>query len=315
MPDQLDPVQLADAVHRSAARYAAAHRAGNDGVWELRQRDNSVYASERTRELLGALPGTLVTGKWWLERIHPDDREPLLAMIQEALRRPGVPVALEYRVGSAAEGYRWMMSRALGVAGADGTVDRVVGALSDIDRRRSLEERLRYSALHDALTGLANRVHLNDRLADALAGLAAGTVTSIGLIFVDLDDFKEINYRFGHLAGDELLATVAERLRRAGREEDTPARFGGDEFAVLVLDADPTELRRVAERIRDALAAPVEVEGTEVRVTASIGVAGAPERYEDSRDLMRAADAAMYRAKADGGGQIAVLDGPGAADR
>lgn len=302
----LDRQELTDAVHRSEARYAAASRAGNDGVWEYRDRDGSVYASERTRELLGALPGTVVTSSWWLGRIHPDDREPLLALIQETLRTPAAPVAMEYRIGSPSEGYRWMLSRAVGVAGPDGTVERVVGAVTDIDRRRSLEERLRYSALHDALTGLANRAHLNDRLADALAGLSAGTVSTVGLLFFDLDDFKEVNDRFGHLAGDDLLREVAGRLGAAVRDGDTPARFGGDEFAVLVLDATAEELHKVAERVRDAVAVPLAVEGTAVTVTASIGVAGPPHRFDDARDLLRYADAAMYRAKAAGRGQIAT---------
>ena len=307
----LDREEMASSVRRREARYAAASQAVNDGLWEYRRSDGSLYTSERTRELLGALPGSVVTPEWWLERAHPDDRNALRAMLSESVRRPSAPIALEYRVGSAEEGYRWMMSRGLGILGPDGRLDRVVGSLSDIDRRRSLEERLRYSALHDALTGLANRIQLNDRVAGALAAWSAQEVASIGVIFLDLDDFKAVNDRFGHLAGDELLREVGRRLDKAVRDGDTAARFGGDEFAVLVLDSTDQELLGVAERIRDSIAEPIELAGELVLVTASIGVATSPGPDARPQDLLHAADIAMYRAKASGRGQVCVVDGAG----
>ncbi len=305
----LDHDELSAALRRRESRYAAATRAGNDGLWEYRPSDGSLYADERTRELLGALPGSNVTAEWWLDRTHPDDRRALSAMLREVGYQQGVPVALEYRVGSAEEGYRWLMTRGLGLTGPDGGVDRMVGSLSDIDRRRSHEERLRYSALHDALTGLANRIQLADRVDDALAALSSGEITSVGMVFFDLDDFKVVNDRFGHLAGDELLREVGRRLGRTVRDGDTAARFGGDEFAVLVVDASDLELLGVAERIRDAVAEPFELEGHPISVTASIGVVGTRGTGDGVPDLVRTSDVAMYRAKAAGRGQICVVDG------
>lgn len=304
----LDHDELSAELRRRESRYAAATRAGNDGLWEYRASDGSVYADERARELLGALPGSHVTADWWVDRAHPDDRRALMSMMREAAFRQGSPVALEFRVGSAEEGYRWLITRGLGLAGPDGGIERMVGSLSDIDRRRSHEERLRYSALHDPLTGLANRIQLNDRLEDATAARSAGEITAVGMVFFDLDDFKVVNDRFGHLAGDELLREVGRRLGRTVRDGDTAARFGGDEFAVLVVDATDQELLGVAERIRDAVAEPVELEGRTITVTASIGVAGTHGTGDDLRDLVRASDVAMYRAKAAGRGQICVVD-------
>lgn len=305
----LDHDELAAALRVREARYAAATRAGNDGLWEYRPSDGSLYVDERTREILGALPGSNVTAEWWLERTHPDDRRALTSMLREAGYRQGTPAALEYRVGSAAEGYRWLMTRGLCLTGPDGTIDRMVGSLSDIDRRRSHEERLRYSALHDGLTGLANRMQLADRVADAMAARSSGEIASVGMVFFDLDGFKDVNDRFGHLAGDELLREVGRRLGRAVRDGDTAARFGGDEFAVLVIDATDQELIGVAERIRDAVAEPIELEGQTIMVTASIGVAGTRGPDDGLLDLVRASDIAMYRAKATGPGSICVFDG------
>ena len=304
----LDHDELSAALRRREARYAAATRAGNDGLWEFRMSDGSLYADERTRELLGALPGSHVTADWCMERAHPDDRRALAAMLRDTGYQHGVPIALEFRVGSAEEGYRWLMTRGLGLTGPDGGIERIVGSLSDIDRRRSHEERLRYSALHDALTGLANRIQLDDRVEDARSARSAGEITAVGMVFFDLDDFKVVNDRFGHLAGDELLREVGHRLGRAVRDGDTAARFGGDEFAVLVVDATDQELLGVAERIRDAVADPFELDGHTIRLTASIGVAGTRGAEDGVRDLVRASDVAMYRAKASGRGQICVVD-------
>jgi diguanylate cyclase (GGDEF)-like protein len=161
--------------------------------------------------------------------------------------------------------------------------------------------------LHDPLTGLANRELLMDRLDQALSRTArAGTSTVV--LFCDLDRFKEVNDSLGHETGDQVLMTVAERLRKAVRPTDTVARLGGDEFVVvaegLVTDADQ---RRLADRVRVALARPTRVGAHIVPTGASIGVAvSRPE--DDARSLLREADAAMYRAKARGRGRFDAGD-------
>jgi diguanylate cyclase (GGDEF)-like protein/PAS domain S-box-containing protein len=178
----------------------------------------------------------------------------------------------------------------------------------DVTARRAMEERLRHEALHDPLTGLANRRLLLERLSAALErGRRRGGGTA--LLFLDLDRFKLVNDSLGHPVGDRLLVAVAERLRAAAGPGDTVARFGGDEFAVL-LDGAPgadAALRR-GEAIQRALSSPVGLDGFEVFTSASIGVAVAGAQADGPEALLRGADAAMYRAKLQGPGRCEVYD-------
>jgi diguanylate cyclase (GGDEF)-like protein len=153
-------------------------------------------------------------------------------------------------------------------------------------------------AFHDALTGLPNRYHLLDR-----AGQAVGGAGSVALLLLDLDGFKHVNDSAGHHAGDALLRSVGDRLRQTVRDDDVVARLGGDEFAVLLTgNPDAGTATAIAERIHDRLCAPHPVDGGSVTVGGSVGVALFPQDGADVDDLMRAADAAMYRAKRHGGG-------------
>ncbi|HET7583877.1 MAG TPA: EAL domain-containing protein [Gemmatimonadaceae bacterium] len=174
------------------------------------------------------------------------------------------------------------------------------------DENRALEAKLVYQAFHDSLTGLANRALFRDRVEHALARAARGE--RIAILLLDLDDFKAVNDTSGHVEGDRLLATIAGRLTRASRGCDTVARIGGDEFAVLLegLKRDDDAMI-VVERITEAMHVPVALQGRELSVSASIGVAYA--RPEDGVDeLLRNADVAMYRAKDDGKGRHAVFE-------
>jgi diguanylate cyclase (GGDEF)-like protein/PAS domain S-box-containing protein len=178
----------------------------------------------------------------------------------------------------------------------------------DVTARRAMEERLRREALHDPLTGLPNRRLLMERLSAALdRGRRRGGGTA--LLFLDLDRFKLVNDSLGHPVGDRLLVAVAERLRGAVREADTVARFGGDEFAVLLDGAPGADAAlRTAEAVQRALAAPVALDGFEVFTSASIGVAVSGAQADGPEAMLRGADAAMYRAKAGGPGRCELYD-------
>lgn len=174
------------------------------------------------------------------------------------------------------------------------------------DENRELETKLVYQAFHDSLTGLANRALFRDRVEHALSRGARGE--RIAVVMLDLDDFKGVNDTLGHLEGDRLLEIVADRLRKATRGCDTIARIGGDEFAVL-LEGVPTidDAMRVVDRITESLRPPIALQGREVAVGASLGVAHA--RGEENVDeLLRNADVAMYRAKDDGKGRHAIFE-------
>jgi diguanylate cyclase (GGDEF)-like protein/PAS domain S-box-containing protein len=189
--------------------------------------------------------------------------------------------------------------------------DPNVGALvlntRDITDRKELENQLVHEAFHDALTNLANRALFSDRVDQALRRRDRDE-HPIAVLFLDLDGFKEVNDSRGHAAGDELLTQVAERLRNSVRPEDTVARFGGDEFAILV-DVDPdgnNDAEQVAKRVISGIGMPFEVDGNELHVSVSIGIAYGGPYAENAGQLMRNADLAMYRAKAAGAGRYAL---------
>jgi diguanylate cyclase (GGDEF)-like protein len=174
---------------------------------------------------------------------------------------------------------------------------RMIGTLSDINARRHSEERVRFMALHDPLTELANRAHFEERLHFALAN-ARRYQHSIGLILLDLDRFKPINDQHGHAIGDQLLQTVARRIRGSVRETDTVGRIGGDEFVVLLTGPINRETAQlVADKIFNQVALPMELSGLRLEITCSLGLALYPEDASDELALNKAADDAMYRNK------------------
>jgi diguanylate cyclase (GGDEF)-like protein len=202
---------------------------------------------------------------------------------------------------------RWVETAVRAVPDAEGNPYQVVAVTRDVSERKDAESRLAHQALHDSLTGLPNRTLFLDRLEHALKR-AERHHGGVAVLFVDLDRFKLINDSFGHAAGDRLLCDVAERLRRALRPADTIARFGGDELTVLCEDVDgEAGARAVAQRIGDLFEEPFIVEDGEAFLQASVGIAlGAGGATPE--DLIRDADAAMYRAKDRGRARVEVFD-------
>ena len=176
-------------------------------------------------------------------------------------------------------------------------------------QRSQQEELLRYTAFHDPLTGLPNRTLFEDRVGRALARTRRDSDVTFAVLFLDLDDFKKVNDELGHGSGDRLLAELAQRLEMGLRPGDSISRIGGDEFTFL-LDGiqQVTDVSRIAERILSQIAQPLSVDGQEVSISASIGIAIASPTYESPQELLRDADAAMYRAKGRGKNCFAVFD-------
>jgi len=184
----------------------------------------------------------------------------------------------------------------------DPNVGGLVLNTRDVGDQKRLQDELKHQAFHDSLTGLANRTLFKDRVEHALTR-ARRRPMPLAVLFLDLDRFKAINDSFGHASGDALLIAVSKRLNDCLRAEDTVARLGGDEFAVLVENiAGDAEIALVAERVKDIFREPLVIEGREVVVAASIGIAMSHAHDETADDLLRNADLAMYRAKANGGG-------------
>lgn len=189
----------------------------------------------------------------------------------------------------------------------DGAVAGRVWSFRDITERRQLEDQLRHQAFHDALTGLANRARFADRLEVALLR-SARVAKPVAVLFMDLDNFKSVNDSLGHGIGDRLLIEVARRVSECLRPGDTVARFGGDEFTFLLEDADVDDAVLIAKRILSELRTPFLVDAREFFVRASIGVAVSNESRRDVEELVRAADVAMYSAKAGGKNRYDVYE-------
>jgi len=270
---------------------------GADGAWR--------FVSPRVEELLGfsAETWTHDPGFWW-SRVHPDDRDRVLADEIESSGLPaGMRSTFEYRMIDHAGRVRWVRDEAVVVVPEDGSPSHWSGFLVDVTDRRALEEQLQHQAFHDPLTGLANRALFTDRVGHALAR-SARSRSSLAVLFLDLDDFKMVNDGMGHDAGDTLLVAVGEALQACLRPMDTAARLGGDEFAVLLEDLEGTEAAgEVADRILGALAHPFPIGGRQVVIGASIGIAGPTTRREGAAEILRNADSAMYAAKREGKGR------------
>jgi len=298
------------ALRQSEERYALAVCGANDGLFDWDLRHNRIHFSPRWKEMLGYAAADIGSApEEWLGRIHPEEVGEFRQRLDAHLKGQDAHFELEYRIRHRDGAYRWMLTRGLAVRDERGEAYRMAGSLTDVTRRKEAEERLLHDALHDALTGLANRTLFGDRLHQALARSRRRDDYSFAVLYVDLDQFKVINDSLGHVAGDEVLVALARRLEACLRPGDTVARLGGDEFAVLVEDVDDaSEALRIADRIHEELGPPLKVRGHEVFASASVGIARGSARYDHAPDLLRDADIAMYRAKRRGRGTSEIFD-------
>jgi diguanylate cyclase (GGDEF)-like protein/PAS domain S-box-containing protein len=267
------------------------------------------YMSPQVAGILGYRPDELVGDpELWPSRIHPDDRDAALAAYAQHWRT-GEPLRAEYRMLARDGSEVWVRDEAFALPDDESGHQVSQGLLIDTTDRKRLESQLIHDALHDPLTGLANRVLLRDHLERALArqGRSPGMVAA--LLFVDLDDFKRVNDSYGHAAGDQILVTVAERLIGAVRADDVVGRQSGDEFAVVLgRVGSVNEAIRAAERILRELRRPVQLGASSIVVGGSIGIALAVEPDFTAEEILTRADAAMYVAKASGKDTFAVYE-------
>jgi diguanylate cyclase (GGDEF)-like protein/PAS domain S-box-containing protein len=265
---------------------------------------SNIFTSPQVEPLLG-----YTVDEWrsdpslFVKTLHPDDRDRVMLAHAES-HALGAPLTIEYRLLAKDGRTVWLRDGSMVLTDADGNAVSRQGYLLDITDRREAEEQLRHQAFHDPLTGLANRALFTDRVTHALVRGHAGEI-GVAVLFLDLDDFKTVNDSLGHSCGDTLLKAVGQRLADVVRPADTVARFGGDEFAVLIEDvSDRADAARAAERVSEVLRVPFFVAGREVFVTASIGIACG----HDADELLRSADVAMYRAKAAGKAHYAFYE-------
>ncbi|MGA2237311.1 MAG: EAL domain-containing protein [Terriglobales bacterium] len=284
-----------------------------------------LYNSPAYHKVLGYSPEDLKTTSSF-EQIHPDDRPRVLEAAEKA-RQSGRGERMEYRIRHKDGSWRTLESTACAIRNARGQTDKLVIVNRDITERKRAEEMLAHNAFHDGLTNLPNRALFLDRLQHALTLSKRQSNYKFAVLLIDVDEFKIINDSLGHSAGDELLIQIGQRLRDSVRRadtvsrprvsgapdslanDDTLARFGGDEFAVLLDDIrDPIQAVRVAERVQAELASPFLVNQQEIVISASIGIASSITPHTQAEDLLRDADIAMYRAKRAGKARCEVSD-------
>ena len=278
-------------VFRSLVQNAA------DVIVVIRADGTIVYVSPAVERVLGH-PVADRIGRQFLEFVHPDDLARGQQLFQKVASQPGAEGAAEFRMRHADGSWRSLDAVARNLLD-DASVGGIVVNYRDVTEQKALEDKLKHQAFHDPLTGLANRALFADRLAHALSR-GARRPESVAVLFLDLDDFKTVNDSLGHGAGDALLVVVAERIRRCLRASDTAARMGGDEFAIIIEEASDTAPTLLADRILAALAMPYELDGRQLSIHASIGVAISTSGQQAADDLLRDADVSMYVAKAHG---------------
>jgi diguanylate cyclase (GGDEF)-like protein/PAS domain S-box-containing protein len=298
------------ALAASEERYALAARGANDGLWDWELQTNRIYLSPRWKQMLGYAEHELGGDPAeWLQRLHPDDRELTEVRLEAHFQRLLTHFEQEYRIRHKDGSYRWMLCRGLAVWDETGRAVRMAGSQTDITERKQAEQRLLHDALHDGLTGLPNRALFLDRLKHGLSRTRRSDDHQFAVMFLDLDRFKVINDSLGHSTGDMLLKTIAERLEQCVRPGDTVARLGGDEFTILLDDIGPDQaVIDVAERVQQAISAPILLDQQQVFTTASIGITHSSIGYDSASDLVRDADTAMYYAKLGGKAQAVLFD-------
>ncbi|MGC2542061.1 MAG: EAL domain-containing protein [Candidatus Sulfotelmatobacter sp.] len=295
-----------------------------DMIAVVDENGNRLYNSPAYQKILGYSQDELVGSS--LEQIHPDDRARVSGAAEKA-RITGRGERLEYRILHKDGSWRVLESTASVIRGAKGETEGLVVVNRDITERKRAEEMLAHNAFHDGLTNLANRTLFVDRLGRAVVTSRRHADFKFAVLFIDIDGFKVFNDSLGHAAGDALLIQIGQRLTASLRRvdtisrsqpgenedpilgEDTLARPGGDEFVVLAEELrQPSDAIRVAERIQEKLALPFYVDGHEIVITASIGIAFNSSANSEAQDLLRDAEIAMYRAKQTGKAHCEVFD-------
>jgi diguanylate cyclase (GGDEF)-like protein/PAS domain S-box-containing protein len=289
-------------------RRALALAGSGDLIWDWDVSADKVFTSPETESLLGLKRGALEgPAAKWLEVLHPLDQDRFRAALDSVLDQRRGRLVQDFRLRTPDGHFMWFALKARPVVGSDGEVARVIGTLTDVTEAKNSEERMLHDSVHDNLTGLPNRKLFMDRLG-AVANFAK-TMPNLRptLMVIDLDRFKQVNDSVGIAVGDSILLTLARRLTRILKPQDTLARLAGDQFGLILLsEQDPARITNFAETIRKTIRAPIAFNDREIFLTASIGLALSDPQAQLSDEIIKDAELAMYHSKRIGGDRIDV---------
>ena len=285
--------QAALELRASEERYRRIVETAFEGVWIIDSKNQTTFVNHRMADMLGYTPEEM-QGKPVLAFMDPDAQAAFVA--NRDRRQQEYQAEHEFRFRRKDGSELWVLLEASPDRDDAGNYVGSLAMVTDVTERRRVQKALEYQALHDALTGLPNRVQLINRLGQAMESARAAH-EQVAVLILDLDHFKEVNETFGHQAGDRLLEQVGPRLRSEIRPDDMVARLGGDEFAVLLAKTDATAATLTAARLLEVLERPFEVEGQHLDVALSIGIAMSPDDGDDPDTLLRRADIALFVAK------------------
>jgi diguanylate cyclase (GGDEF)-like protein/PAS domain S-box-containing protein len=307
----IERIKTEERLRESEERYALAARGANDGLWDWDILNNNIYFSPRWRSMLGYRDDeTSIQNDFegWLNLIHPKDRTQVETEIKAHLEGLTTQFQSEHRIRHKDGTYRWMLTRGLAVRNESGKAYRMAGSQTDITERKVVEEQLIHDAFHDALTNLPNRALFMDRLSQTIKRTTRKSRNLFSVLLIDIDRFKVINDSLGHAAGDQLLIKISNSLVECLRPSDTIARLGGDEFAILLEEVNDTnDVNNLIKRIQERLSRPFNLNGHEIFITGSIGIAFGYQDTNEPDTMLRNADIAMHHAKANGRNRFEIF--------
>nr|WP_114010394.1 sensor domain-containing phosphodiesterase [Cohaesibacter intestini] len=298
---------LAQGIVSDSERRALAIVGSGDMVWDWDVPRDRIHTTREAEKLLGLKSGALDgPARDWLEMLHPQDKDRFSAMLDAVIDQRRGRVNQDFRLRADDGHYRWFKLRARPVVGTDGEVVRCVGTLLDITDQRTAETRLLHDAVHDNLTGLANRELLQDRLSAAMVRTQAEGAAKPAVLLVDIDNFRKINDSYGLSIGDSLLLTVARRLSRLLKPQDSIARFYGDQFAIILIsEQQPERIAVFADNVRKVLKVPITFGEREIALSVSLGIAIFDlQSHKAAGEILSDSELALYHAKRMGGDRI-----------
>ncbi|HBG60605.1 MAG: hypothetical protein A2Y03_00845 [Omnitrophica WOR_2 bacterium GWF2_38_59] len=291
-----------EALKLQLERYTISSLGSEEGLWDWNFDTNEIYYSKNWKKIIGYEDDDITgTPDEWFAKIHLNDVDRVKKVFSVNKKNPNSTVSTTYQILHSDGEYRWVTTKGTFLDNKDGRINRIVGSHKDITLQKVAEHQLLHDALHDNLTGLANRALFFDRLTFFIERAKRVKDYKYAVVFMDLDRFKVINDSLGHLFGDQLLIQIAEILKKNMRGNDTIARLGGDEFTILLDNVeDIGDAIRFSKRIQREITTSFNIKGHDVFVTASIGIAISTPEIKRPEEILRNADISMYQAKAKG---------------